>query len=214
MSSIYGDASANLQAGRSNFFNEVYFTDQDSRSLVREVPLANALSYHPLLDYLINTHTFFYGKVGFYERIIRKIREAASLTQPVTYIHTSAELPKRKTGDPLATHQPLILLPTVDSDLILNTLLAKALSYLPAVWLVGQPSSIQQHLLLGFHNFFITNTHETETNALQKVIRLPNSIVGALTKQIDPYTLFVTDFEPILQEANSYPDLVIRLVDL
>jgi len=76
----------------------------------------------------------------------------------------------------------LVLLPNAKSKEALNDFVAQSLrqkSKAP-VWLFANPSSIYRHLLLGFHNIFMTSNNPDKIKPLQNVFSLPKVTVELL----------------------------------
>lgn len=173
--------------------------------------LSQLLSYQNGIigQYILNSNTLFHGKVGFYELIIRRILSLeGKSTRDLEYVNTAQNLPRER------MRERLILLPNVTTEDDVNDFVARSLRHklrIP-VWLVATPYSIRKHLLLGFHNFFITSNNNEEINYLQSVFSLPKRTVDLLLSN-EREAVFISDFEPIINKVNL-PIAIVRLEQL
>jgi hypothetical protein len=173
-----------------------------------KLSLTGLLEYHDcaIAKHLLNTNTFFHGKVGFYEIIMRKIYSVmGEKTHEINYLHTIQNLPKENKLPQLP------LLPNVKSEEALNDFVAQSLRHKSKapVWLVANPLSVYKHLLLGFHNFFIASNNPDEIKYLQDVFSLPKVMVDLLLSN-ERESIFITDFEPVVNKAYL-PIAIVRL---
>jgi hypothetical protein len=177
--------------------------------------LPSKLSLTELLQYqggiiakqILTSNTFFHGKVGFYEFVMRRVFAATGKKhQEIKYLFTIQNLPRENKP------AQLILLPNVKSEEALNDLVAQSLRHKSKapVWLVANPASIHRHLLLGFHNFFITSNNPDEIKHLQNVFSLPKITVDLLLSN-EKEAVFITDFEIVVK--NAYPPIAIVRID-
>jgi hypothetical protein len=150
-----------------------------------------------LVRQILNSNTFFHGKVGFFELVMRKIYEIGGETlSECDYLHTAYNLPKAKSPP------RLILMPNVKSEDELNDFVAKSLRHKSRspVWLIANPSSIEKHLLSRFHNFFIASNNPKETEYLQSIFSLPKVTFDLLLSN-ERESVFITDFEPLINRS-------------
>jgi hypothetical protein len=159
-----------------------------------------------LAKHISKTNTFFHGKVGFHEMVMRKVFAVmGESSKSIEYLHTAQNLPRE--------NKParLILLPTVKSKETLNDFVAQSLRHKSqsAVWLVANPSSVHKHLLLCFHNFFIASNNPDELKHLQNVFSLPKLTADLLLSN-EREAVFITDFEPVVNSAYL-PIAIVRL---
>lgn len=170
------------------------------------------LSDSNLVDYLLKSNTFFHGKIGFYKRIIDRIREDRnrSLRNESRYIHTLDALHNL---DQKTQNSPLILLPIVESSDAFNLLVAKSFERSQPIWLIANPRTVHPHLLVAFQNFFITSSTKAELEYLQHVFQLPKSTTEML--EAGAYkAIVVTDYEPFVSKANLQTVVTLRLEKL
>lgn len=181
----------------------------ESTSLLPPRPTLTELLKHNncmLARHIFKTNTFFHGKVGFHELVMRKV--FAVMGEPaksLEYLHTVQNLPRE------SKPERLILLPAVKSEEALNDFVAQSLRHKsqPAVWLVANPSSVHKHLLLYFHNFFIASNNPDELKHLQNVFSLPKLTADLLLSN-EREAVFITDFEPVVNSAYL-PIAIVRL---
>ena len=154
---------------------------------------------------ILISNTFFHGKVGYFQHVMRKIYELAEIyIEDITFLHTAQNLPKEKKPE------QLILLPNVKSEEDLNDFVARSLRHKSEAptWLVANPSTIYKHLLLGFNNFFIASNNSEEIEYLQNVLSFPKTTIDFL---LEGETIFITDFELVVNKAYE-PIAIIRIV--
>lgn len=161
--------------------------------------LRNFDESYDLAQVLLESNTFFHGKVGFYEKLIKKIFETAGRkSESLDYLFTVRSLQRKE----LPT--PLLLLPKVKSEEVLNDFVAQCLRHRSnrPVWLVVQPLSIYKHLLLGFHNFFIISNNKEEIDYLKNVLNFDEQTYELLIfNNVVP--IFITDYEPIVNRTKG-----------
>lgn len=165
-----------------------------------------------LINHLLRANTFFHAKIGFHNVVMDRIHAAANITQ-AKYIHAEANFP-RSSKDKRLPVDRITILPIVESEEALNKLVARAFSKANAVWLIAPPASIQTHLLLAFSNFFISTAAKEDLASFEEVFQLDDGMRGVLHDPERSEGLFVTDYEPLIQESRSASIAVIRLEGL
>lgn len=147
-----------------------------------------------LIQHLLQSNTFFQGKIGFYKHILSKIYQSAGINpQSVKYISREEELGKgnRSEQPPL---ERITLLPIVESEDALNRLVAVALRKVRPVWVVAPLFSIQKHLLIAFSNFFVAGTAE-ELKTLSDIFQLEVDDLDLSKYSLGTQGVLITDFE-------------------
>ncbi len=161
------------------------------------------------INYILQSNTFFHGRIGFYRYIIDKIRELSGiLADEKDYIHTQKGL--NSVGAPPDQKQkPLILLPITETDDAFNSLVANSFEKSQFVWLIAPPAVLRSHLLVAFNNFFLSSSTSSELEHLQSIFRLSDATI----EMLDDGTykgIVVTDYKPLAINTA----IVIRLQNL
>lgn len=182
--------------------------EEQASSLPLKQTLKELLSYKDgiLAKQLLHSNTFFQGKIGFHELIIKNIFEAVGTPiKEIDYFHAAQNLPRERKPE------RLILLPNVKSEEALNDFVAQSLRHKSKVpvWLVANPSSVYKHLLLGFHNFFIASNNPDEIKYLQNVFSLPKVTIDLLLSN-EREAVFITDYEPVINKSGL-PIAIVRI---
>lgn len=177
--------------------------------------LSKRYEYTLMLDYLLadtdfiahllSSHVFFHGKIGFFETLLDKIHAVAKKSN--VQKNDCAIVHKIQGFRGNENKSRVILIPQVKSSEEVNGLVASAFSKNKgnkAVWLVAQPGVVQNHLLLNFKNFFISYGLEEEIKHFRSLLSLPDSLFSQLIdstkKEINNDLLFVTNYEPLVEE--------------
>jgi hypothetical protein len=165
------------------------------------------------VNYILQSNTFFHGKIGFYRYIIEKISELSGiLIDEKDYIHTAKSL---KTIELPTTQKqkPIVLMPITETDDAFNSLVARSFEQSRFIWLIAPPVVLHSHLLVAFNNFFLSSSTTSELEHLQSIFRLSNSTV----KMLDDGTykgIVVTDYKPLVTKAHSRTAIIMRLQNL
>ena len=198
-SSNLSPRSSSVELGESE---ALHFSFGDKISFSEEL-----LGRPDLVAYILGTHTFIQGKIGFYEQILTQLlakeeeqllaKEEESVCAS-KYVYTIHHLPHK------TKYRRLIILPRESSPEAVNRLIAKALSLnqMP-LWLIAHPLFVYPHLLMNFHNLFIVVNSPEELKSLQQVLNLPKRIVSIILKSPIPQALFVTDFERVARSSGE-----------
>lgn len=168
--------------------------------------LDDLLKDEDFVDYLLNSNTFFHGKIGFYSTIIKKIGGVRNFSPGEdVYIRTIENL---TTAD--ASKKPLIVMPITESQDAFNNLVAKSFTKTIPLWLIAHPLTTHPHLLIAFHNFFIAGSTNAELEHLQHIFKLSDSTMRML--ESGAYKgIIITDYKPFVDKTNTQTATVLRL---